>query len=152
MSYYSFPDCFVKNITHTQTETPTSSRPRKRVHPSKRNRTIHLSFSIHPLYSWGFLFFWLFSATSQKVIFHPATLPVLQLAQWQINPVGLLWALCLQMARWCWWGTLVYWSRVRGRSYRVWVIVTLSWLWNAGEKCEEWMSQRHGNKNKGEAA
>lgn len=58
----------------------------------------------------GSSFFWLLGATSQNAIFHPATSPVLQAARWQIDPVGLLWVLCLQMARWCWWGTLVYWD------------------------------------------
>lgn len=110
MSYYSFPDCFVRNITHT------SRRPLKWEHPSKRRRTIHLCFSIHFLYSWGFLFFWLIRAASQKVIFHFATSPVLQSAQWQIDPVGLLWVWCLQMAQWCWWGTLVYWWTAQGRA------------------------------------
>lgn len=108
----------------------------------KEAERLHLSFSVLSLFSWGFLFF---RATSQKVIFHLANSPVLQAARWKISPVGSLRVLCLQMARRCWWGTLLC---AEGRSYRVWVIVTLSALWNASEKCKGWMSQRHGNKNK----
>lgn len=103
ISYYSLPDCFCqKHYTHEQQA------------GAMRSRTMHFSFAIQSLYSWGFFFSWLFRPTSQKVIFHLTTLPVLQSAQWQINPVGLLWVLCRQMARWCWWGTLVYWRLHRG--------------------------------------
>lgn len=139
MSYYSLPDCFCqKHYTHERQAVEMRA-------PIKKKQTdALLFFNSSSILVGGFLFFWLFRATSQKVILHLATLPVLQSAQWQINPVGLLWVLCRQMARWCWWGTLVYWRLdrdVQGRSYRVWVIVTLSGLWNAREKCEGWMGQ-----------
>lgn len=143
MSYYGFPDCFVKNITHT------SSRPLKWEHPSKRRRMMHLSFSIHSLYSWRCLCYWL-RATSQKVIFHLATSPVLQSACWQINPVGLLGVLCPQMARWCWWGSLLYW-RGGGGVLTEWVIVTLSGLkcqaemWGMDEPVPWQQKQREGS-------
>lgn len=130
----SFPDCFVTNITHT------SSRLLKWERPSKR-RTIRLSFSLHSLYPWGFLFFfWLFEATSQKVIFHLTTSPVPQSARWQINPVGLLGVLCLQMARRCWWGTLVY-RRLHGRMCRGEVLQSVSnsnTIWTVKCQGEMW--------------
>lgn len=96
MRYYSFFDCFVKNITHKSS---------KWEPPSKR-KMVHLFLFIlftHGAYS-------LFSGSSQQParrLFFTSTPHLPQSAQWQINPVGLLWVLCLQMARcadgalWC---------------------------------------------------
>lgn len=134
--------------------TRTSSRPLKWEHPSKTSRTMHLTFSIHSLYSWGFRFFWLLKTTSQNVIFQLATSPA-AVCSMTDKPSGF--ALSLVSAD----GTAVLMvhsgvlEAAQGREgggYTVWVIVTLSGLWNAREKCEEWTSQCHGNKNKEKAA
>lgn len=116
---------------------------------------MRLSLSAHFLYSWGRLFFfsWSMEEPSQKVIFHLTHPAACSLTD---KPSGFAprfvpadgTALLMghsgtpEAAR----------GRAEGRSRRVWVIVTLTRLWNAREKCGEWMSQYHGNKNKGRAA
>lgn len=137
------------------THTGAAGRWNESTHQKEEERCT-LSCSIHSLYSWGFLFFWLLRATSQKVIFHLASSPA-AVSSMTDKPSGF--ARSLVPAD----GTAVLMGHsgvpetAQGReeggggSYGVWVIVTLSGLWNAREKCEEWMSQLHGNTNKGKA-
>lgn len=127
ISYYSLADCFCqKHYTVEQQE------------GEMRSWTMHFSFTIHSRYSWGFFFSGLFSSTSQKVIFHLTTVPVLQSARWQINPVGLLWVLCRQMAWWCWWGMLMYRRLHRGvqggsLSNAIWTVKCQGEMWGVDE-------------------
>lgn len=93
---------------YTYTHTHAGSRLLKGEHPWKRRRAMHPRSPIHSHYLWASSLYGSSVRPTRRLFFSsPAHLP--QSAQWRIIPAGLLRVLCLQMARRCWWRSLVYW-------------------------------------------